>query len=105
MFRGVKQKPLSEEHKKKISDALTGVPHPHKAGIRKPFTDEQKKHVSDAHKKPVAMYSKDGNFIKIFPSSIEGALFAGLKSRSDISKCCNGIRKSAGGFMWRYVYD
>lgn len=102
---GVKRHPLSKEHRQKISKALIGVPHPHKSGKRKPFTTEQRKHVSDGHKIPVAMYSKDGNFIRTFPSSKEGAQFAGLKYSGDICKCCKGQRKTAGGFSWRYVND
>lgn len=100
-----KSVPLSNEHKQKISEALTGVPHPHIGGKRRPFTDAQKQRVSDAHKKPVAMYGTDGTLIRIFESATDGANFVGLKTYGDISKCCHGKRKTVGGYVWRYVND
>lgn len=51
--------------------------------------------------KPVLQYDKEGNFIKEWESakSVENEL--GIK-RSSIGRCCNGKRKTAGKFVWRY---
>lgn len=98
-------KKLSDEHKAKISQAMIGVPHPHKYGNRKPISDEVRKILSDAHKMPVDMYTKGGEFVRSFSCAAEGAQFVGLKTSGDISKCCSGKRKSAGGYAWRYPDD
>lgn len=96
---------LSEEHKANISKAMTGAPHPHKYGNRKPVSDETRKILSDSHKIQVDMYTKAGEFVRSFSCAAEGAKYVGLKTYSDINRCCNGKRKSAGGFMWRYPDD
>lgn len=99
--------PLSEEHRRKISESLTGVRHivPRRHPARGPASEELRAILSAAHKKPVAMFTKDGAFVMSFPSSLEAAEYVGLKSNSDISKCCNGKRKSCGGYIWRYLDD
>ena len=102
--RGLGKKP-SEEHKAKISQAMTGVPHPHKYGNRKPISEDVRKILSDAHKMPVDMYTKEGKYVRSFSCAAEGAEFVGLKTSSDINKCCTGKRKSAGGYTWRYPDD
>lgn len=62
--------------------------------------------VSSAHKvaqiknkKPVEMYDLEGHFIKDFPS-IKDA-FEETKVLK-IGEVCNGRRKSAGGFVWKF---
>ena len=62
--------------------------------------------------KPIAAYSKDGEFIKDFPSTVEAAkwcyetkkastLTSGV--RSHIGEVANGTRKSAYGYIWKYI--
>lgn len=97
--------PLSEEHKRNISRAMTGVPHPHKSPKRGPMSEELKAVLSEAHKKSVAMYSMDDEYIMSFASAIDAANYVGLKTKGDISKCCHGKRKSCGGYKWRYLDD
>ncbi len=48
----------------------------------------------------VMQYDMVGNFIKNWNSHTEAALNLGI-SRSAISMCCVGRRKSAGGFVWK----
>ena len=56
----------------------------------------------DIHfKKCVAQYSLSGNLICVFESMAEAELKTGI-AYSGISMCCNGKRKSAGGYAWQY---
>lgn len=54
--------------------------------------------------KPVAQFSLDGEFIRIWDSSklIERTL--GIR-HANIRACCNGERHKAGGFIWKDVID
>ena len=59
----------------------------------------------DIHfKKCVAQYSLSGEFISLYESMAEAELKTGILY-SGISHCCNGNRKSAGGFIWKYYKD
>lgn len=59
---------------------------------------------SDAKiKKKLVAYTKDGDFVESFDTLADGAVFAHLKSSVSICQCCKGTRKTAGGFVWRYV--
>jgi hypothetical protein len=78
-------KTLSEDHKKKISEAQKGRPRP----------------VGGAKKIPVVQYNKKGEFIKHWPSAKDAAESLGI-NRGNIPSACNGKRKSAGGFIWAY---
>ena len=60
------------------------------------------KAVSKAKSKLVLQYTKDLKFIAEYQSTIEAERQTGIAS-SSISRCCNGILKSAGGSVWRYV--
>ena len=50
---------------------------------------------------PVLQFSKDGTFIKEWPSQNEAERQLGIP-QSNICCCLKGHRKSAGGFVWRY---
>ena len=52
--------------------------------------------------KPVAQYDKDNNLIKKFNSACEVERILNI-SMSHISECCKFKRKSAGGYIWRYI--
>lgn len=52
-------------------------------------------------RKPVLQYTKDMEFV----TEYTGAKEAGMKTdidKSDIGRCCRGVRKTAGGYIWRY---
>ena len=51
--------------------------------------------------KPIRQFTKDGLFIKEYPSLKEAARQTGFY-QSAISQCCKGIRKSAYKYIWRY---
>lgn len=61
-----------------------------------------------AHNKPhnpkrVLQYTLDGEFIRDWKSTreVENVLGKGY-CHSSIGRCCNGIIKQSGGFIWRY---
>ena len=113
----------TEEHRKKISEALSGENNPN---FGKHFTEETRKKMAEAHtgkhfteehknklseamtgkhnrpKKPILQFSKDGEFIAEYPSIIEASRQTGCNSGS-ICSCCMGKYKSAGGYLWRYA--
>jgi hypothetical protein len=77
---------LSDLTKRKLSKAHIGIPMSSSAKAKLSF--------------PVLQYSPQGAFIKEFPSMMEAWRSTGV-SWANISKCCQGKRKSAGGFCWK----
>ena len=53
---------------------------------------------------PVNQYDKEGNFIKTWKGAEYVMKELGI-CNSNITKCCQGKRYSAGGYVWRYVDD
>lgn len=53
------------------------------------------------HSEKVIQYDKTGKQLKIWDSITEAAESIKL-SRHSISKVCNGVNKTAGGFLWKY---
>ena len=88
--------PLSESHKKAISEALKGIP----------LSESHKKAMSEALKgvnaKKVLQFTKSGELIKEWQSAYEAHRELGI-SQGNICACCNGKRKYASGYVWRYV--
>ena len=52
--------------------------------------------------KKVLQYDLEGNFIKEYSSLKEANKLNNMKSIGNISKCCKGKYKTAGGYIWRY---
>ena len=96
----------SEETRKKMAEAKIGE----KAyWFGKHFTEEHKNKLSEAMtgkhnrpKKPILQFSKDGEFIAEYSSIIEASRQTGCNS-GNICSCCMGKYKSAGGYLWRYA--
>ena len=93
-------KHLSEEQKKKMSEKAKG----------RKVTEETRKKLSENHKgkyntkcsKPILQINRYTNeVIAEFPSIIQVERDFGY-DKGAISKCCNGKRKSAYGFIWKY---
>ena len=82
----------SEETKKKISEYRIGKRH----------SEETKKKMSKSLSKPILQYTKDGEFIKEWTSSIEASRVLDI-NQSNITQCCKGKRNYAGCFAWRYA--
>ena len=107
--------PVSEEHRRKISEALSGEKHPlfgmtgEKAyWYGKHHSEETKKKMASskfgnhyAPTKSILQFSKYGEFIAEYPSFMEAERKTGI-SNSSICQCCKGKRKSAGGYIWKY---
>lgn len=54
--------------------------------------------------KPIVQLTLGGQFIKKWDCMLDVERELGIR-HGDISRCCNGIRKSAGGFKWMYYED
>ena len=101
-------KTLSDETKQKMSDAQMGKTHSDEskqkmsdAQMGKTLSDETKKKISDAKpKKTVEQW--DGDVLKkIYPSMHEAEIQTQIY-RGSISQVCKGMRKTAGGYTWKY---
>lgn len=56
----------------------------------------------EKNKKKVNQYSKDGTYIKTWESITDASIHT-KANISHISQCCNGQRKSSGGYVWRFT--
>ena len=118
---------FSEEHKRKISNALTGKPkmrgeshhsygkHLSEATKRKiseskkgkpgrTVSNELKKKLSEIHKVPIIQYNLNGIKIREWESAYDASKNLGIH-RTCITACCNGTLKTSGGFIWRHKGD
>jgi hypothetical protein len=64
-------------------------------------TGKSRKRIGEANSKPILQYSKEGIFIKKWPSIIEAVKELRL-SYPAIWYCLTLKRKSSGGYKWRY---
>jgi group I intron endonuclease len=104
--KNMKGRKFSEESKKKMSEARIGMK----------FSDEHKKHLSESKKKffstkegkesaskraskPVIQFDKNGNEIGRYKSASEAKRITGI---CQINAVCNGFRKNAGGYKWKW---
>lgn len=112
---------LTDEHKAKISESKKGENHPlfgkhlsneHKSNISKGLSgrllsEEHKTNISrgrvnlESVSKGVLQFTKDNILINKFPSIREAERQTNI-SNTHISLVCRGIRKSAGGYIWKY---
>ena len=51
--------------------------------------------------KPILQFTKDGKFIKEWPSASEAERQLRI-AQPNICKCCQGKSNTAGGFIWKY---
>ena len=54
------------------------------------------------YNRSVAMCDKNDNIIRIFKSSSEASKVTNIPS-TNITRCCKGERKTAGGLIWKYA--
>ena len=92
-------KQLSEETRKKISEANKG----------KKMSETARNKISKATKgknnpraRKVAQYNKNGELIRIWDYIKQASVELSVDYFS-IVQCCRGKNKTAGGFIWRYV--
>ena len=55
-----------------------------------------------ANSKPVNQYTLYGEYVKTWKNIKEAARELGI-SNGNISSCCKGRYKSAGGFIWKFA--
>lgn len=77
--------------------------HAHETGLKQP-TWKGKFNTDNPNSIPVVQYTKEGNFIKEYGSMREASRQTNIcyKHMPDV---CKGRRKSAGGFIWKYVHN
>lgn len=54
--------------------------------------------------KKINQYDLDGNFIKTWDSAFDMERHLGILN-NHIGSCCKGKRKTAGGYIWKYVEE
>lgn len=73
-----------------------------KSGVTSEDIRERQKEILRRKKgKPTIQYSLDGDFIQEWHSVAEAERATGI-GRRNIGAVCNGKRKTAGGFKWKY---
>lgn len=111
----------SDEARKRMSISHTGLSHIASDDWKKNISRSLKRHYSDPqrreeHKKDferlanfgkaksrkVEQLDKNGNVICAYESLKEAGRMTGVGD-GNISKCCNGKTKSAGGYIWRFA--
>ena len=97
---GNKNKILHDDTKALMSSVRSGELH---AMFGRHHQDEAKELLKEANRKEVQQWSKDGTrLIRTFGSVDEAARDSGACSEH-IGKVCKGVRKTAGGFQWKFV--
>lgn len=85
-------KTLSEETRQKLSEAMKG----------RTFSEESKMKMRIGRSgRPIACYKGD-ELVCVYFGMNEASRQTGVP-QANISKCCLGSRKSAGGYIWRYA--
>lgn len=75
-----------------------------KANKGKKLSQEAKEKMSKALSKPIVQYNLDNKLIGIYESVKQASELLNIFS-SNISSCCRGKCKSAGGFRWGFLED
>lgn len=91
----------SEETKRKISEALKG------RALKKETKEKLRNHPkikgNTNRRKTVYQIDNTGNLVAVYNNTYEADLKTGI-NRCNISACCRGRLKHAGGFKWTYNY-
>ena len=100
--KGKKLPPLTQEHRKKVSESLKGYDAPWK---KLPKSAESNKKRSDScpHKSKVYQYDLDGNFIMMHDSVTSCAKYHS-KDKSYVTNVLSGKKRSCNGFQLRREY-
>jgi hypothetical protein len=78
----------------------------------KPISKQHKTKISKSNSKQIIQYSTSGEYIKTFLSAIDAERYINQKPtahwkelRNNINDCCRGRQKSAYGYIWKYEGD
>lgn len=82
-------KKMAESTKRKLSKLCSGWHH----------TEEAKERIGAAFRKVVLQYSKSGELVAEYESTVAAAKATGA---AHVGTVCNGKRKTSGGYVWRY---
>lgn len=93
-----KGKHLSEETKKKIGASQIGRHHTDESRVK--ISQGLTNHPSTSKK--VEQFSKAGEYIATYPSTMEASRQTSVHC-GNIGECCLGRRKTAGGYKWKYA--
>ena len=69
----------------------------HNKGV--PKSETHKKAIGEALSKKILQFTKSGEFVREWSSMNDAMRQTGI---GNIYRCCRGITKSAGSFVWRY---
>ena len=59
--------------------------------------------ITKKYAREIVQYDKKGNFVKEYPSAMEAARQMGSENyMPNISRCANGKRKTANGYIWKW---
>jgi len=101
-------KPLSEDHRNKIASINSGETHPMYGKFGSLHVAYGKKHSLESvermklkKSKPVSQIDVDGNILYKWDSATLAHIQTGVHLGS-ICLCCNGKRKKAGGYFWKW---
>lgn len=84
----------SPEWREKIAESNRGLKR----------SDETKRRVAAAKSKPVAQFTVSGELVRNWPNAVEAHRQTGI-DKSHISLVCRNVRKTAGGFVWKFIID
>lgn len=82
---------LTEEQKNKLSKSSLGKKH----------TEETKEILKKLKSKKVIKKDLQNNILEVYESAKDAQIYTGV-NKTNISACCNGRRKNAGGFIWSF---
>lgn len=94
----------NEETRKKLSELHTGYKFSDESKRKmsssaiKSWTNERRKKAG----KPIKQYDLKGNYINTFDSASEASRNLNI-NRNHINSCCNNKRKTAGGYIWKFL--
>jgi hypothetical protein len=89
---GVKGWVISEQGRINMSNAKKGFKHTAEANLKNKIW----------HSIPIVQMTRQGEFIREWDSATAATNELGFKSRSKISDCCKGNRKTHKNFTWKY---
>lgn len=119
LSESLKDKQHSEEHKRKMSESLKGKycgeknhmygKHLSEETKRKMSEAKKGKHRSEETKRKISksvvqIDSTSNEIVRVWESSTEAVRQGGFVS-GNISKCCNGKRKTHKGYKWMFLSD
>ena len=97
---GAHVKEKAKEVNAKISASLKEYYKTHDAASKAVNIKKHRESMAKAVGTKVQQFTKEGTFVKLYPSCAEAARQIGM-SNSAIKMCVSGKSKTAGGFVWK----